>query len=1011
MRKALLLTLPLALILVAQVLAGSSAIIASSNPIDQKPYWGISEFAQPEINWPKPEQGTPSEPRMILQGGDGIADAFAIGSLPFHETGSTAGYYNNWDPPCGNTFYGPDVVYAYTPATDQVVNIHLCGTEFYAILYLYENDTTNVLACSYFYDPCPPSGGLDLLNLVAGNTYYIVIDGYWSSQGNYTIDVAEQPQVDCPPDIIPEGEPDCGEGYVDNYNGGCNSNPPIFQDINIGDVICGNSGTYAGIDGRYRDTDWYQVTITETQVLKWKAVAEFPFQLFMFYANDCANLIDLSGASGSAGDTIEIEANCVPGTYYFFVAPRMYSEMWNCPQTYVAWLTSSPSGPAPDNDNCADVIPTPLIPGQPLVFTGDNYNATMDCVNLGMPETWVVFSLDVVANVTLDYCGTSPAFQTCFVVMNTSCPCGDRIMFNTYNQWECGDNNFKITWYDLPPGTYYYPVLAKRGVAAGPYTININATGYAEIGINPGEIARETAAGTQITQNLAIENTGYEALEYTVYVDQEPFAGLASLTHGRRLENPYFGSSSIIPKADKSSDDQAQGQGPHNRTILQGGEDIYTATPISELPYSDNGTTVGALDDYLGSCGNTGGLDVVYSFIPPYNMIVNISLCGSSFDTKLYIFANDENTEIDCNDDACNRQSELLSVDLTTGNTYYFVVDGFGDTDYGDYVINVVEVVPCIVECPPVAAAEVEICGDDFNGGCNSDPAIFESIQANLPLCGTAWADPSTRDTDWYELTLTDPTYLTFNGVAEFPIQFGLIDASQGCPVTEVLVGLVAPPCTTAVYSITLPAGAYWVFVAPYNVTNLPCDGSGDYGNNYYFTATTSSAWLSVDSYEGIVPVNETQNLTVSLDATHLNAGIYNGTLTIECNSLNDPISIVPVTFTVTGGGGCHYVVGDVNSNSAFNGIDVSYGVSYFKGGNVPPYSCECNGSTWYVAGDVNGSCVFNGIDITYMVGYFKGGPAPVPCPQCPPSGYSARNNPIVPTVQPKNINSNIGAE
>jgi len=117
------------------------------------------------------------------------------------------------------------------------------------------------------------------------------------------------------------------------------------------------------------------------------------------------------------------------------------------------------------------------------------------------------------------------------------------------------------------------------------------------------------------------------------------------------------------------------------------------------------------------------------------------------------------------------------------------------------------------------------------------------------------------------------------------------------------------------------------------------------------------------------------------------------------------------LTATAIPPGPCQYSIGDVNNNAAFNGIDVTYGVSYFKGGNVPPYSCLCNGSIWYVAGDVNGSCVFNGIDITYMVSYFKGGPSPVPCPQCPPAGYSAGNNPIVPTLQPKNINSNIGAE
>ena len=83
----------------------------------------------------------------------------------------------------------------------------------------------------------------------------------------------------------------------------------------------------------------------------------------------------------------------------------------------------------------------------------------------------------------------------------------------------------------------------------------------------------------------------------------------------------------------------------------------------------------------------------------------------------------------------------------------------------------------------------------------------------------------------------------------------------------------------------------------------------------------------------------------------------------------------------------CSYVPGDANGNSAFNGLDVTYSVNYFKGtGNPPPYVCFCiPGNTWFVAGDVNNSCSFNGLDVTYMVNYFKGGADPTPCADCPP--------------------------
>jgi hypothetical protein len=87
----------------------------------------------------------------------------------------------------------------------------------------------------------------------------------------------------------------------------------------------------------------------------------------------------------------------------------------------------------------------------------------------------------------------------------------------------------------------------------------------------------------------------------------------------------------------------------------------------------------------------------------------------------------------------------------------------------------------------------------------------------------------------------------------------------------------------------------------------------------------------------------------------------------------------------------CSYVPGDINGNGAANGIDVTFGVSYFKGGNVPPVDCNppCSDHSepFYAAGDVNGNCAFNGIDITFFVSYLKGGqPSILYCPDCPPA-------------------------
>ncbi len=116
--------------------------------------------------------------------------------------------------------------------------------------------------------------------------------------------------------------------------------------------------------------------------------------------------------------------------------------------------------------------------------------------------------------------------------------------------------------------------------------------------------------------------------------------------------------------------------------------------------------------------------------------------------------------------------------------------------------------------------------------------------------------------------------------------------------------------------------------------------------------------------------------------------------------SSSSPSYIIESGFWVGAGaaGGCDYTVGDVNGSDSYNGLDITYGVNYFKGGSDPmcPYgSCPippCD--AFYYCGDVNASCSYNGLDITYGVNYFKGGPGPLPCGSCPPGGPAVTSVP-----------------
>jgi len=71
-------------------------------------------------------------------------------------------------------------------------------------------------------------------------------------------------------------------------------------------------------------------------------------------------------------------------------------------------------------------------------------------------------------------------------------------------------------------------------------------------------------------------------------------------------------------------------------TGKQGGDDIASAVVISDLgwggTYQSTGTTVGYSDDYDESCPESGSFpDVVYSYTPASNQIVDILLCQSSY--------------------------------------------------------------------------------------------------------------------------------------------------------------------------------------------------------------------------------------------------------------------------------------------------------------------------------------------------------------------------------------------
>ncbi len=271
------------------------------------------------------------------------------------------------------------------------------------------------------------------------------------------------------------------------------------------------------------------------------------------------------------------------------------------------------------------------------------------------------------------------------------------------------------------------------------------------------------------------------------------------------------------------------------RAERQAGDTIASATVIPALPYFDSGTTIGYTNDYDAVCPYTGSSspDVCYRYTASSIMSISIDLCGSDYDTKVYVYDSEMNL-IACNDDYYTDQycgiyvSRLDNVILSPGETYAIIVDGYGG-DAGNYVFQIPIICgPCIVPCPAGNVAEGEpplVDGyvDLHNGGCNTPPdyplqAITGDLNGERIFCGVGgWYDfggADYRDTDWFVLTMGEGGVIDVTIDAEQSvIAFEL--GPQDCDAVGVLQSVTAGPCMDAYLTITgyQPEQVVWLWV------------------------------------------------------------------------------------------------------------------------------------------------------------------------------------------------------
>jgi len=284
---------------------------------------GAQSPAKPAIEYPA---NTPDPAR---QGGDTFADAVPLALPVIDMSGVTTGYVDDYEEQCpygGST--SPDVVYTITPGADVVVDIDMLGSLYDTCIYVYDVDF-NVVGCNDDFHPDYTSK-IEELTLYADMLYYLVIDGYGGDHGQYLLNISEFEPCDLVPplDAILEGEPPLSYGYIDEYNGGCNSpdHGTPFQHVGWTCWFWGVSGWYIDLGGEMRDTDWFEFTVGDAGSITIDGDAEHPTYMFELGPQDCGTVavIQTVIVGPCAEDQMVIYG--APGTtVWFWVGPTTYS--------------------------------------------------------------------------------------------------------------------------------------------------------------------------------------------------------------------------------------------------------------------------------------------------------------------------------------------------------------------------------------------------------------------------------------------------------------------------------------------------------------------------------------------------------------------------------------------------------------------------------------------------------------------------------------------------------------
>lgn len=437
-------------------------------------------YAQRDVN---------RERNPLDQGSDTCPGTMVYGT-PYYDSGSTVGLANNSNPisPC-NPSDAPDVIYQFSPMFTSTYMISLQGSSYDT--YLYVNSTGACpgivqVGCNDDY------GSLQsylALTLNAGETYFIIVDGYFDASGSYILNITDPCEISYQGGDMLEctEQNDSTNAYYD-CNGGCNdlaySDTAMWQDVLPYQTIYGRAFTYIGPDGSdFRDTDCFSFTLTEACSLRLWMEAEFVSQMVILSPGCPWNLVAGPFVAFNPCELTVFYTACLqPGDYTLWIGPTWFRGISTF-REYRAQLDIIPcSGCQIDlaavapitigSTTCGQINDCPLQPSEDQIFA------------IGIP--WA-------SDWTFSLCSESNIWDS-YLYLTSAC-CSDIIAEDDDG---CGGIGLSVmNCVTLDRGLYYVYIEGYGSTNCGPFTLTVTECNGSCCYGDPGSPTCEIMSGSQ----------------------------------------------------------------------------------------------------------------------------------------------------------------------------------------------------------------------------------------------------------------------------------------------------------------------------------------------------------------------------------------------------------------------------------------------------------------------------------------------------------------------------------